>query len=76
MIRYMVDDFELLEIINNEKLESVLTQEEIAHLVTYIDKTTTELKTIKNRIKNYNDNNKELRNFVENLETYLKEVYG
>lgn len=76
MTRYMVDDFELLEIINNEKLESVLTQEEIAHLVTYIDKTTTELKTIKNRIKNYNDSNKELRYFVENLETYLKGVYG
>lgn len=76
MIRYMVDDFELLEIINNEKLESVLTQEEISHLFTYIDKTTTELKTIKNRIKNYNDSNKELRNFVENLETYLKGVYG
>lgn len=72
----MISDFKLLEIINNEKLEKVLTQEEIAYLITYIDKTTTELKTIKNRIKNYNDNNKQLKDFVKNLEIELEKTYG
>ncbi len=64
----MIEDLKIFNILGKIQDYEVLNDEEITLFIEYINNITTQLYTIKNRIKNYDDNNKQLKNFIKELE--------